>query len=61
MKFSNITYCTGIVTSGSIQKRCTTCVRQRPMSVDSDVVALWIVDKHAIATDCEYFRAKEQA
>ena len=57
MKFSKITYCTGIVTSGQLQPRCKECARQRPLSVDSDVVARWITDKPALATDCEAFRA----
>jgi hypothetical protein len=57
--FSNITYCTGITTSMKLQPKCTTCARyQATMFVGSEVVALWFVDKPALATDCELFKPK---
>ena len=61
MKFSNITYCTGVVTSLRTQARCMTCARYRTvMIVDSEVLALWFIDKPALAVDCEMFRPKKQ-
>ena len=59
MRFSNITYCTGINISMKLQKRCAECARQRPMVVDSEIVALWITDKPPLAIDCDKFKAKE--
>lgn len=60
MKFSNITYCTGVITSMKTQDRCKECARYRSvMIVDSDVVALWITDKPALATECEMFKSKK--
>ena len=60
MRFSNITYCSGITTSMKLQQRCTECDRQKPKVIDSEAIALWIVETPALAIDCEYFKAKKE-